>query len=161
MRRQLASRGRVTLGAVAPLLLVGVVLLAASEENVSPVENSAGEVKLTPGAALRGARQAMAEQRPEEAVALLSDGSGAFALVGDHAERLRVEALLQGGQAAQAARAAHAFASRYPDSLVADRVASTLGQARVVLGDEAGARAAFQRAVEVSHDAALRAERGG
>jgi soluble lytic murein transglycosylase len=100
-----------------------------------------------PGAALRVAVLLL---EGGEATAA-AEGFGAVAEaspeIADHASELRIEALVQAGEAEQALAAARAFRARFTNAWLLRRVWAYEGQARVATGDEAAARAAFGEAL--------------
>jgi len=110
------------------------------------------------GVALRMALAALAEGRTEWAIEALEQLAREHALIADHAERFRVEALLGAGRPEEAAVACEAFAARHRGSPVAGHVARALGEARLRLGDEAGARAAFGSALDLARNDEERGE---
>jgi soluble lytic murein transglycosylase len=100
-----------------------------------------------PGAMLRAA---LAELAAGDA-ASAAEGFAAVAErapeIADHAEELRIEALVAAAAPDAALAAAAGFDARYPDPWLRSRVAAHAGRAHVALGDEPAARAAFERAL--------------
>jgi soluble lytic murein transglycosylase len=101
----------------------------------------------SPGAMLRDALAKLAAGDAASA----AEGFEAVAVrapeVADHAEELRIEALVTAAAPDAALAAAAGFEVRHPDPWLRSRVAAHAARAHVALGDEVAARAAFERAL--------------
>jgi len=125
---------------------VGALLLAA------PLGAEDASAPLGPGAALRVALALSAGDEPAEAAERFGAVAESAPEVADHATELRIGALLAAKEPAAALSAAAAFRARYPDSWLLPRVDAHSGEAHMALGDEAAARAAFERALAALPD---------
>ncbi len=111
-----------------------------------------GLVRADPAPASPGAmlRDALAKLEAGDA-ASAAEGFEAVAVrapeVADHAEELRIEALVAAAAPEAALTAAAGFDVHHPDPWLRSRVAAHAGRAHVALGDEVAARAAFERAL--------------
>jgi soluble lytic murein transglycosylase len=100
-----------------------------------------------PGAALREAVAARADGRERDAIALLDRIEKDWPIVDDQAARLAIEARAVAAEPQETFAAAETFATRYPDSLHAARVARLRGDAAAALGRGGAARAAWREAL--------------
>ena len=108
-------------------------------------------------------REALAEADPAKAAEGFAEVAAQAPVVADHAEELRIEALLGAGLFEEGLAAAQAFEADPGDSSpwLRARVASHEGALQVALGDEPAARQAFARAeagLDVAEQARLEAE---
>ncbi len=102
--------------------------------------------------ALRGALDLRSAGRTREAAKALAEVAARHPILSDHAEYLRAELLLEGGQAAEAAASClRALEARARSPLRSD-LYELLGRARTELGDEAGAQAAWGVGIEQTRD---------
>jgi soluble lytic murein transglycosylase len=135
-------------GALALALAVGLAIACFGARAV--------EVPATPeapGPALRAAIEALASG-DAGALARFEAIGRAHPLVADVAERFAIDALAAAGRHAEAAARAREFGVRFPGSLSVGPATEREARARIALGDEIGARAAFGQA-------RARAEEGG
>jgi soluble lytic murein transglycosylase len=109
-----------------------------------------------PGAALREAVAARAEGRERDAIALFDRIEKDWPIVDDQAARLAIEGRAVAAEPQETFAAAEAFATRYPDSLHAARVARLRGDAAAALGRGDAARAAWREALAGTEAAADR-----
>jgi peptidoglycan lytic transglycosylase len=100
------------------------------------------------GAALRAALDAAAGGDLDGARALFAAAAQQHPSIADHARRLEAETLLSAGQPETAVFAAQLGIDAAPDSPIRGRLEGLLGDARLALGDEPAARAAWQSALQ-------------
>ncbi|HKJ25392.1 MAG TPA: lytic transglycosylase domain-containing protein [Myxococcota bacterium] len=132
---------------------LGLPIAAIAADEPPPPEAAAAEAPpiedplALPGPALRAAVEAM--ERGEDALALerLEAVAAHHPIVADHADLLRLEILARGDDPEATAAAARAAVARHPKSPLAARLQARLGDALLAIGDEAGARAAFEVAL--------------
>ncbi|MBW2313422.1 MAG: transglycosylase SLT domain-containing protein [Deltaproteobacteria bacterium] len=105
-------------------------------------------VPVAPGAALRAAVEAMEAGDEANALALLEGVAVSHPVVADYADRLRIETLARGDDPAATAEAARLAVARHPKSPLAPQLQMALGEALLAVGDEEGARAAWELALE-------------
>ncbi|HEX2486434.1 MAG TPA: lytic transglycosylase domain-containing protein [Myxococcota bacterium] len=110
-----------------------------------------------PGAALRAGVEALRASRFDVAEKQLREVERRWPWIGDHAARLAIEAALGARRADDALAAAREFASRYPDSPLAARVARLRGDAASEAGRPEDARRAWREALAGERDPAARA----
>jgi soluble lytic murein transglycosylase len=147
-----AGRGLArTLGtALLALLLTGALPEAAPHED--------------PAAGLRAGLAARDAGRPADAARHFAAVAAQHPAIADHAERLRIEALVEAGALDEAITAARSHLERFPDALVRDRVERALGHALIRRGASGAGREALAAALARARDdetrAALRLARG-
>jgi soluble lytic murein transglycosylase len=130
---------------VALLLLLGVAALA--EETKPAVEAPKAAASQDVGATAAALREALAEADPAKAAEGFARVAAQAPAVADHAEELRIEALLAAGLSAEGLEAVQAFEAQTGASAwLRARVASHEGALQVALGDEPAARKAFAKA---------------
>ena len=143
-------RYRRTASAVAWALVLGIGLPEPLRAQPQPPASA--------GLALRAGVEALSAGHPEEAAWRFAAVAERHPEIADHAQRLRLRALLQAGRDEEAVAVAHGFLARYPGSPLRVAVLRLLGDAHQRLGDEAGARSTWSQAVRESRDSEERAE---
>ena len=111
-----------------------------------------------PGTALREAIVAREAGRLGEAIAGFDAVEKRWPVIGDHAARLAIEARAEAGDPEDTFSKTTAFAAKYPDSLLAGRVARLRGDAAAKLGRADAARAAWRAALDGAETPAERGE---
>lgn len=110
-----------------------------------------------PAESLRSASAALARGDRARALWLYGEIEVRHPVIGDYAALLAAQALVDAGRAADAASAALEAVSRHGQSPLVGRFQRILGDARDAAGDAAGARAAWQAALDATSG---RSERG-
>jgi len=126
------------------LLLVATAAIARAGPPASPLPPDAQ----TAADALRAAREALSRDAYADAVQRFTDAADAHPAIADHARRLAASALLDAGRAEPAEATARLALKQAPGSAVAAQLYDLVARARKALGDEPGARAAWQAALE-------------
>jgi soluble lytic murein transglycosylase len=145
--RARAQRVAVLAGAV----LAGSALATNLPPSLASVEPG------RPGVALREALAAEARGDLATAEAGFAAVARAHPIVADHAELLRVRVLLAADRARDAASVAESALAAHRASPLEGRLLEQLGEAQRVLGEEAAARGAWDRALAATGNAARRA----
>jgi soluble lytic murein transglycosylase len=114
-------------------------------------------VLVDPAIALREAQRARAAGDSPRAEALLKGVALRHPVIADHADRLLIDLLLSEGRAGEAASVARGAFEAYPESPLRGEFQQGLGTALAELGDEPGARDAWQQAVRDTRSDALEA----
>jgi soluble lytic murein transglycosylase len=99
------------------------------------------------GPTLGAAVEAMDRGDDARALALLESGAVHHPVVADHADLLRLAILARGDDPEAWAAAARAAVGRHPKSPLVARLNASLGDALLAVGDEEGARAAWEVAL--------------
>lgn len=132
---------------------VGVLIGGNAAGSAAPPE----ALLTRPGWALRAAVQAMRAEDDARAEALLREVSLRHEVVADHADVLRVQVLARGSDPEAAAAVAREAVKRHRKSPLVPRLKAALGDALLAAGDEAGARAAWEGALEITENSRDRA----
>jgi soluble lytic murein transglycosylase len=146
---------------LAALLCLGTFAEVGAEEVGTAAAPSAPGGSPAPagaGAELRAGVAALEAGDAERAARLFATVASHYPIVADHADRLRMRALLALSRYADVADLASGFEGTYPDSPLRGEVLRMLGDARSSLADAAAARAAWQRARAEARDDETRAE---
>lgn len=109
-----------------------------------------------PGWALRAAVEALRAEDDARALTLLTAVASRHDVVADHAALLRLEVLARGDDPEAAVRAGREAVARHAESPLAPRLHARLGDALQAAGEEAAAREAWQRALDLGETSADR-----
>ncbi len=144
---------------VATLVCLGPLAGAGAEEHAvaAPIVPGPGVAPAGAGARLRAGIAAMEGGDAARAARLFAAVADDHPIVADHADRLRLKALLELSHYATAAYLASEFEVAYPESPLRGEVYRLLGDSREALGAPAAARAAWQRARREARDEETRA----
>lgn len=111
-----------------------------------------------PGPTLRGGVEALRARRFDDAASALREVERRWPWIGDHAALLAAEAELGAGRAADVLAGGGTFASRYPDSPLAPRMARLRGDAASAAGERGVARSAWREALAGTSEPRVQAE---
>ncbi len=115
------------------------------------------EALADPARALRAGVEAIEAGDAERAQELLGEAASRYPLIADHADRLRLRAMLDAGQHDGAAALAAEAVSRHAKSPLLAELYGLLAEARLAAGDEAGARESWEASLGIERDREKRA----
>lgn len=171
MSRTAAARGRgqrewrrpLRLRLATALLSVAVLAPVTEAARRGPPEGSSAwmrgqQLLERPATALASAIDARKRGDRIRAEWLLAEISLRHPVIGDYADWMRAELLLESSRAAEAADVAARALETHPDSPLRAEMLAIQGHALAASQDEAGARVAWRQALDISRDEDLRAQ---